>query len=47
METKFGTLDVSDPRKLKTLETENARLKRPLADSMLDNVALKDLLGKS
>jgi putative transposase len=40
-------MDVSDARKLKTLETENARLKRLLADSMLDNIVLKDLLGKS
>ena len=39
-------MDVSDARKLKTLETENARLKRLLADSMLDIVVLKDLLGK-
>jgi len=44
---KFGGMDVSDARKLKTLETENARLKRLLADSMLDNMILKDLLGKS
>jgi len=44
---KFGGMAVSDARKLKTLETENARLKRLLADSMLDNVVLKDLLGKS
>ena len=44
---KFGGMDVSEARKLKTLETENARLKRLLADAMLDNVVLKDLLGKS
>ena len=44
---KYGGLDVSDARKLKSLETENARLKRLLADTMLDNVVLKDLLGKS
>ncbi len=44
---KYGGLDVSDARKLKSLETENARLKRLLADAMLDNVVLKDLLGKS
>jgi len=43
---KYGGMDVSDARKLKTLETENARLKRLLADSMLDNSILKDLLGK-
>ena len=44
---KYGGMDVSDARKLKTLETENARLKKLLADSMLDNSILKDLLGKS
>ena len=43
---KFGGLDVSDARRLKALEDENAKLKRLLADAMLDNVALKDLLGK-
>ena len=43
---KFGGMDVSDARRLKTLEAENTRLKRMLADAMLDNVALKDLLGK-
>ena len=40
-------MDVSDARKLMTLETENARLKRLLADSMLEHMILKDLLGKS
>ncbi len=44
---KYGGLDVSDARKLKSLETENARLKRLLADTMLDNAVLKDLLGKN
>jgi putative transposase len=43
----FGGLEVSDARKLKSLEGENARLKRLLADAMLDNAVLKDLLGKS
>jgi putative transposase len=43
---KYGGLDVSDARKLKSLETENARLKRLLADAMVDNSVLKDLLGK-
>ena len=43
---KFGGMDVSEARRLKTLEEENAKLKRLLADAMLDNVALKDLLGK-
>ena len=45
--SKYGGMDVSDARKLKALEAENAKLKRLLADQMLDNVALKDLLGKS
>ena len=45
--SKFGGMDVSDARKLKALETENARLKKLLADAMLDNVVLKDLLGKN
>lgn len=43
---KFGGMDVSEARRLRTLEDENAKLKRLLADAMLDNVALKDLLGK-
>ena len=44
---KFGGMDVSDARKLKSLENENARLKKLLADTMLDNAVLKDLLGKN
>ena len=44
---KFGGMDVSDARRLKTLETENARLKKLLADSMLDVSILKDLLGEN
>ena len=43
---QYGGMDVSEARRLKALEDENAKLKRMLADSMLDNVALKDLLGK-
>ena len=43
---KFGGMEVSEARRLKALEDENAKLKRMLAESMLDNVALKDLLGK-
>lgn len=42
---KFGGMDVSDARRLKTLEIESARLKKLLADSMLDVSILKDLLG--
>ncbi|WP_184099743.1 IS3 family transposase [Sphingopyxis panaciterrulae] len=43
---KFGGLEVSDARRLRALEEENARLKRLLADTMLDNAGLKDLLSK-
>ena len=43
---KYGGMDVSDAKKLKSLEEENGKLKRLLADAMLDNAALKDLLGK-
>ena len=44
--SKFGGLEVSDAKRLRALEGENGRLKRMLADAMLDNAALKDLLGK-
>jgi putative transposase len=44
--SKYGGMDVSDAKKLKSLEEENGKLKRLLADAMLDNAALKDLLGK-
>ena len=47
LEAKFGGMDVSEARRLKQLEDENAKLKRLLADAMLDNVALKDLLEKN
>jgi putative transposase len=43
---KYGGMDVSEAKRLKQLEDENAKLKRLLADAMLDNVALKDLLSK-
>ncbi len=43
---RFGGMDVSEAKRLRALEDENAKLKRMLADAMLDNVALKDLLGK-
>ncbi len=43
---KFSGLDVSEARRLKALEDENTKLKKLLADAMLDNVALKDLLAK-
>lgn len=44
---KYGRMNVSDTHRLKSLEHENAQLKRLLADTMLDNVVLKDLLGKN
>ena len=43
---KFGGMEVSEARRPRTLEDENTRLKRLLADAMLDNAASKDLLGK-
>jgi putative transposase len=43
---KYGGMDVSEARRLKALEDENTKLKKLLADAMLDNVALKDLLSK-
>jgi putative transposase len=43
---KFGGMTVSDAQRLKALEAENAKLKRLLAESMLDNAALKDVLGR-
>lgn len=45
--SKFGGMDVSEAKRLKSLEGENVRLKRLLADAMLDNAALKDLLSKN
>ena len=44
--SRFGGMDVSEAKRLRALEDENSKLKRMLADAMLDNVALKDLLGK-
>ena len=43
---KYAGLMPSEMRRLRQLEDENAKLKRLLADAMLDNSALKDLLGK-
>lgn len=40
---KFGGLDVSDAKRLKSLEDENAKLKKLLAETMLDNAILKDI----
>jgi putative transposase len=43
---KFAGMGVSEAKRLKALEEENSKLKRLLADAILDNTALKDLLGK-
>lgn len=45
--SKYGGLTVSDAARLRALEEENRRLKKLLAESMLDVSALKDLLGKN
>ena len=44
--SKYGGMNVSEARRLRELETENGKLKNLLADAMLDNAALKDLLSK-
>jgi putative transposase len=43
---KYGGLEVSEAKRLRTLEDENTRLKKLLADVMLDNAVLKELAGK-
>lgn len=43
---KYGGLDVSDAKRLKSLEDENAKLKKLLAEAMLDNAMLKDIATK-
>ena len=43
---KYGGLDVSDAKRLRTLEDENGKLKRLLADAMLDNAMLKEIAAK-
>ena len=43
---KYGGMEVSEAKRLKELENENSKLKRLLADAMLDNAALKELVGK-
>ena len=44
--SKFGGMDVSDAKRLKALKLENSRLKRLLADAMLENEATKEALRK-
>jgi putative transposase len=43
---RYGGMEVSDARKLKALEDENAKLKKLLAEAMLDNAILKDVASK-
>lgn len=43
---KFGGMDISDAKRLKALEDENAKLKKLLAETMLDNAILKDVASK-
>src|SRR6266699_1115678 len=43
---KYGGLDVSEAKRLRALEAENARLKKLLADAMLDNAMLKEIASK-
>ena len=43
---KYGGMDVSDAKRLRSLEEENRKLKKLLAESMLDQAALKELLAK-
>jgi len=44
--SRYGGMEISDAKRLKALEDENRKLKKLLAESMLDNAALKDLLSK-
>ena len=44
--SKYGGMEVSDAKRLKDLEQENRRLKQMLADTMLENQAIKDVLSK-
>ena len=46
VKSKFGSLEVSESRRLRSLEEETARLKKLLAEAMLDNAVLKDLASK-
>ena len=45
--SKYGGMDVSDAKRLKALQEENAKLKKLLAESMLDVATLRELLGKN
>jgi len=45
--SKYGGMDASEAVKLRALEDENRRLKKLLAETLLDNAGLKDLIGKN
>lgn len=45
--SKYGGMDVSDAKRLKGLEAENAKLKKLLAEQMMDVATLKEMLGKN
>jgi len=45
--SKYGGMEVSDAKKLKALEDENRKLKKLLAEQMLDNSTLREMLGKN
>ena len=45
--SKYGGMDVSDARKLKALEDENRKLKKLLAETLLDAATLKEMVGKN
>ncbi len=45
--SRYGGMEVSDAKKLKSLEDENRRLKKLLAEQVLDNATLKEMLGKN
>lgn len=44
--SKFSGMEVNEAKRMRELETENMKLKRLLADAMLDNIALKDVISK-
>ncbi len=45
--SKYGGMEVSDAKRLKVLEAENAKLKKLLAEQMMDEATLKEMLGKN
>jgi putative transposase len=45
--SKFGGMDVSEAKRLKALEEENRKLKKLLAEQVMDNATLKEMLGKN